>query len=257
MKRGNINSSLSIAVIAALQCLMFLQCSGSQVQRRTPLASCQVLSALESPRIALTFDDGPSKSTPLILDILKRNGIKATFFVIGKNADRHPEIIQRIAEEGHILGVHTYSHSLWSSIKTPKQIALELDKTAHAIYRVTGQDPSFFRPPFGWDSPLMDQVCKKKGYTTIKWTIDPKDWQHPAPDMFVSRIVNRARDNAIVLLHDGLQTEESPNISSTIQALPILIDTLSRIGYRFVAVNEIRKKGGPSLQLPVPLALNR
>jgi len=211
---------------------------------------------VEKSQVALTFDDGPSEHTPLILDILKQYDVRATFFVVGINAERHPDMIKRIADEGHIIGNHTYSHSVWSSIKTPSHIATELDSTAHLIYRFSGVYSTLFRPPHGWDSPWMLRQCGKMGYTTVKWTVDPKDWRHPTPAKIVTRIMNDVRNNGIILLHDGHQSEESPDIHETIEALPILIETLTNKGFIFVGIDAITGKGGPvAMQSPVRIGV--
>jgi peptidoglycan/xylan/chitin deacetylase (PgdA/CDA1 family) len=193
------------------------------------------------PRIALTFDDGPSPSTNRVLDILQQHQIRATFFVVGKNAEHYPDIVSRIQHDGHLIGSHTYSHSPWSSIKTPKQISSELDKTSSVIFNISGTVPHYFRPPFGWESPWMNQVYHKKGYIIVKWSIDPKDWQHPSPGIIVNRILANLKKDAIILLHDGHQIKAAPNVQEMISALPVIIEELEARGFQFVTIDELLK----------------
>jgi peptidoglycan/xylan/chitin deacetylase (PgdA/CDA1 family) len=201
-----------------------------------------------SPEVALSFDDGPSPSTVKVLDILQQYHIRATFFLVGKNVERYPDIVLRILNGGHLIGSHTYSHNPWSSMKTPKQISSELDMSSSAICSITGNAPHFFRPPFGWESPWMSKEYRSKGYTIVKWTIDPKDWQHPSPEIIVNRILTNLKSDAIILLHDGHQTKASPNVQETIRALPVIIEKLEERGFRFVTIDQIP---GASQKKPV------
>ncbi|MDD5675824.1 MAG: polysaccharide deacetylase family protein, partial [Chitinivibrionales bacterium] len=154
--------------------------------------------------VALTFDDGPGPSTGAVLNILARYNVKATFFVIGRNVERYPEIARRIVAEGHCIGNHTYSHPLLAPVESPRKIRDELDRTRYIIAATTGVTTDLFRPPHGWRSPWMLQLAQKSGYTVVTWTAEAFDWRHPSPRMICDRVVSHVNPGAIVLLHDGI-----------------------------------------------------
>ncbi|WP_207654071.1 polysaccharide deacetylase family protein [Desulforamulus profundi] len=130
--------------------------------------------------VALTFDDGPSATfTPQVLDILREHQAGATFFVVGKRAEKYPELIRRMAQEGHEIGNHTFNHPM-SPVK-PARLAEELDKTDEVIYRLTDRHTQYFRPPGGKCTIATVEPALDKGYKVILWTAreDPKDWADP------------------------------------------------------------------------------
>jgi cellulose synthase/poly-beta-1,6-N-acetylglucosamine synthase-like glycosyltransferase/peptidoglycan/xylan/chitin deacetylase (PgdA/CDA1 family)/spore germination protein YaaH len=198
--------------------------------------------------IALTFDDGPDvKWTPQILDILKREQVPATFFVIGKNGQAHPELLRRLVNEGHEIGNHTFTHPNLGEI--PAQLTdLELNATQRLIESETGRSTVLFRPPYFGDAeadkpqevePAYE--AQKLGYLMVGLRIDPDDWQTPvSADDIVKRVLNRVSDNnpetrgQTVLLHDS-----GGDRSATVQALPTLIHELRARGYHFVLVSEL------------------
>lgn len=196
---------------------------------------------VQQPLIALTFDDGPSPYTAQVLDILDRYQVKATFFVIGRNVERHPDLARRIVAEGHVIGNHTYSHPLWVAIETPGQVARELDAAASAIREATGVSPTLFRPPHGWRSPWMIRMARHKGYQVVTWSISPDDWRRLPPEVITARILRHARPGAIILLHDGLETRRDPPVRNTVAALPAIIEALRAQGYRFVTIPELEQ----------------
>lgn len=200
---------------------------------------------VDQPVIALTFDDGPSPYTAQVLDILDRYQVKATFFVIGQNVERHPDLARRIVAEGHVIGNHTYSHPLWGAVETPGRMAHELDAAAAVIQETTGVTPTLFRPPHGWRSPWMISLAHRKGYQVVTWSISPDDWRQPPPEVIVRRVVSRARPGAIILLHDGLETQQNPPVQNTVEALPRIIETLQAQGYRFVTIPELEQLRTP------------
>ena len=182
----------------------------------------------ELPRIALTFDDGPHPTyTMELLDGLKERGVHATFFVTGEHAQLHPEVIKRMQEEGHLIGNHTYSHvQLRSSNK--KRFKEELQRTNGILYDITGQEVLYVRPPYGsWDRTLE----KELNMFPVFWTIDPTDWSCLNADTVTQRVVKKAKDNAIILLHDYYPT--------SVKAALRIVDALQAKGYQFVTVDEI------------------
>ncbi len=179
-----------------------------------------------APKIALTFDDGPSIYTSALLDGLEQRGVKATFFVIGKYAEQFPEIVQREANEGHLLGNHTYSHVQITKLPI-EQAREEIEKTNLILEGLTGMKIEYVRPPFGvWEEELEDlRMC------SIMWSVDPLDWTTKNTDEIVNRVVTKVRENDIILLHDCYK--------SSVQAALRIIDLLQAQGYEFVTVDEL------------------
>jgi cellulose synthase/poly-beta-1,6-N-acetylglucosamine synthase-like glycosyltransferase/peptidoglycan/xylan/chitin deacetylase (PgdA/CDA1 family)/spore germination protein YaaH len=211
-------------------------------------------------KIALTFDDGPDEQwTPKILDILKAKGVHATFFIIGENGAAHPRLVQRILAEGHDLGNHTYTHPNLGEM--PDSVAgVELNATQRLIEALTGRSTRLFRPPyFGDAEPTSAQEiapmeeAERLGYLTVGLKVDPDDWQKPSAQQIVERVIEQATDpdlekrGQIVLLHDA-----GGDRSSTVAALPTLIDALIQKGMGFVTVSELAKWTKDQAMPPVP-----
>ena len=188
--------------------------------------------------IALTFDDGPDKDfTPQILDILKKNDIKATFFVVGENVGWNPEILKRQYKEGHEIGNHTFTHINVSKRKY-EDIYKEINDTQQAVKKVIGEEPKLFRPPYRAISKDMCNIIKKKDMNIILWSnLDPRDWSNPGVNYIVDTITSKVQNGTIILLHDynNLRNKKS----QTIQALEIVIPKLKEMGYKFVTVSEL------------------
>ncbi|MGM9950947.1 MAG: polysaccharide deacetylase family protein [Lysinibacillus sp.] len=162
--------------------------------------------------IALTFDDGPHPTyTPQLLDLLKRYGIKATFFIVGSKAEKYPYIIKRMHEEGHSIGIHHYEHtSNW--VLTPSGLQQQLEKSAQVIFRCTDRWPVLYRPPWGHFNMATPLIVK--GYRTVLWSHIFGDWKVERARMLYEELHNAAEDGAIFLLHDCGKTlgadEEAP-----------------------------------------------
>ena len=138
--------------------------------------------ATDEKKIALTFDDGPHyKYTDEILDILEKYGVKATFFVIGVNAERHPEKVKRIALSGHEIGNHTYSHPHLKKVSA-QELESEIEKASEVISRLTGKKPVLFRPPEGYCTEEISAVASAMDYRIILWNIDTRDWDKATAD---------------------------------------------------------------------------
>lgn len=188
--------------------------------------------------IALTFDDGPDIDfTPQVLDILKKNDVKATFFVVGEKVEWNPEILKRQYNEGHEIGNHTFTH-INVSKKGYNDIYNEINKTQQSIKNVIGEEPKLFRPPYRAISKAMCNIVKEKGMNIVLWSdLDPRDWSNPGVDYIVDTIISKVQNGTIILLHDynNLRNKKS----QTIQALDIIIPKLKEKGYRFVIVSEL------------------
>lgn len=186
------------------------------------------------PEIALTFDDGPnSKTTPQILDILKRNDVKATFFVLGKYAERNNILLKRIAAEGHVIGSHTYTHAS-GLITDINKIKRELTRTNDVIYKYTGQKVRYFRPPFGFENWRFLNEAELSDYTIVLWSLDAADWNKKTEQDITNRILKWVKGGTIIMLHDGGAHREA-----VIEALPVVIKELKNKGYRFVTIDEM------------------
>ena len=179
-------------------------------------------------KIALTFDDGPHpKYTEQLLDGLKERNVVATFFVTGENAENYPEIIRREQEEGHLIGNHTYSHIQLSS-RNREAFREELVRTNAVLEEITGEKTSFVRPPYGsWDKSFE----KELNMFPVLWNIDPLDWCSHNAECIAARVVEKAGDGDIILMHDYYDT-------SVIAALEV-IDALQGEGFQFVTVEEL------------------
>ena len=190
--------------------------------------------------IAVTFDDGPSSPfTDQILDILRSRNVKATFFVCGQNVERYPEILRRIQAEGHSIGNHTYSHP-FPYFRSQSSFACEIDLTQNAIEKVTGQRPSFFRPPFGARWLGMYPVLQQRGLRLVNWSDTGYDWKF-STDKIVRATLKGLGPGSIILLHDGRRTYLSGQVdrSNTVKALPAILDGALGRGLTFVRLTEL------------------
>lgn len=191
--------------------------------------------------VALTFDDGPDPDfTPKILDILKEKNVLATFFLIGKKAEKYPALAQRIAEEGHIIGSHTYSHRSLVPL-TAKATKFEIMQSQKAIEGAVGTRPTLFRPPRGVYSAYARQLLKDERYTMVLWDLTAMDWTELSPASIVSNVVKKIKPGSIILLHDSgdLVKFKGGDRRHTIDALPVIIDKLRDEGFEFVTMQQM------------------
>ena len=177
---------------------------------------------------ALTFDDGPHPVyTEALLDGLKKRNVKATFFLIGKSAEKYPELVKRMAEEGHLIGNHTMNH-VQLNLQSYEQALEEIREGNDIICQLTGQLPQYIRPPFGeWSEDLSEEV----NMTAVLWDVDPCDWKVQNTQTIVSRVLKNFENGDIILLHDVYQ--------SSVDAALELIDIMQAKGYEFATVDEI------------------
>ena len=188
----------------------------------------------QQKQIALTFDDGPHpQKTNMILDVLSRYDIKATFFVIGENAKNNPDIISRISEDGHEIGNHTYDHkSLYK--QSESDIISNVRKCEDEIYKVTGKRTVLFRPPEGYLNDNIASLLLTEGYDVILWRVDTYDWKGKSADDIATNVIKNVKCGDIVLMHDYIWRK-----SNTAQALDLIIPQLLSDGYEFVTVSEL------------------
>jgi len=160
--------------------------------------------------IAITFDDGPSPNTLLVLDLLKKHEVKATFFCIGKNIEKHPELLTKIIQEGHIVGNHSYSHSPFFDFFRTKRVLQELENTNALIQKISGKKVQFFRPPFGVTNPSIRKALEVTKHLVIGWNIRSMDGLIKNENLIYKRIINRISPGSIILMHDT--TLQSVNV---------------------------------------------
>lgn len=187
----------------------------------------------EKKVIALTFDDGPwPNTTAKVLDILKKNRIKSTFFVVGQNVKNYPDLTKQIVADGHIIANHTWHH--WYHQMNAQAAAYEVANTGDIIYQTTGVRTSLFRPPGGIMNNGVAAYAKNNKYAVIMWSADSMDYSRPAVPRLMNNIFREAKPGGIVLMHDG-----GGDRSHTVKALPEIISRFRKQGYEFVTVPEL------------------
>ena len=178
-------------------------------------------------KIMFTFDDGPAENTLKILEILKKHQAKATFFVIGKQCEKQPEILKQIANDGHIIGNHSFSHENrlgWASTKT---IIREIEKTNTVIQNITGQKPIYYRPPFGVTNPNIARAIRKTGMMSVGWNIRTFDTVIKDPKELIQKVTPRLNKKGnIVLMHDTCE--------QSVEALDVFLQTCQEKGIEIV-----------------------
>lgn len=194
------------------------------------------------PVIALTFDDGPyPKVTGHILDVLEKNGVCATFFVLGSRIEGHEDMLTRMDELGCEIGNHSFSHADLTRL-SKADCQRELSDTDAEIRRVTGHEASVVRPPYGYYNKTVRSAA---GRPLILWTVDTNDWRGKAPGEIADYVIQQAKEGSVILMHDQ-QTQ-------TADAMEMIIPTLIDEGFRFVTVSElIRLTGGQCKGVMLP-----
>lgn len=184
--------------------------------------------------IALTFDDGPHPSyTEEILDVLRENGVRATFFVIGENAEKRTELIKEIADGGHEIGNHTFDHVTLRN-KTEDEIEEEILGAEKSVLDAAGLRTRVLRPPEGKYSENVVKAAEKLGYSVVLWSVDTRDWAHRSAESITRAVLDNVTSGDIILCHDFISGE-----SHTAEALSKLIPELKRRGFAFVTVSEL------------------
>jgi peptidoglycan/xylan/chitin deacetylase (PgdA/CDA1 family) len=198
--------------------------------------------------IALTFDDGPSESTPALLEILAEHRVKATFFMVGHNVRRLGRIAKEVAAQGHQLGNHGDLHQRYD-FHSRHYIAEDIRRAQKSIYRNTGVAPSWFRPPYGVRWFGLNSAQKQMQLAGVMWTTMANDWCWSAPR--VSRLLlGKASNGTIFCLHDGRELQKAPDIRATLDAVEYVIPRLQEQGYTFETVSEILCATPTRLKMP-------
>ncbi len=187
--------------------------------------------------VALTFDGGPSPTTPRLLDILKREHLHATFFVQGAgHIAKYPGILRRISDEGHEIGNHTWTHKILTQIDTD-EARQELTRTQDAIERITGTRPVLMRPPQGRTNRKVEKICKELGLAQVLWSVTAKDYETTDSALITKRVLDQTHRDGIILLHDLHK--------GTVPAVPGILKALKQRGYTIVTVSQLLAPAEP------------
>ena len=194
----------------------------------TAQPSTQSPFAAQPLQVALTFDDGPHQTcTPALLDGLKQRGVKATFFLMGENIAGKEALVQRMQEEGHLIGNHSYRH-IQMTKEGAEQACAEIEQTEEIIRSITGSRPEYLRPPYGaWNEQLECRV----NLTPVLWNVDSLDWKLQNTERIVRQVEKDVKSGDIILMHDIFKT--------SVEAALRIVDDLQKQGYEFVTVEEI------------------
>lgn len=186
--------------------------------------------------VSITFDDGPNpRATPRILDVLRAEGVRATFFVLGRHAERWPELVRRAALEGHQLGNHGYFHRKLHR-RSPAYVRDDLTRGTEQILHASGVRPAHFRAPHGFRSPWVTPIAASLGQRTVGWTLGVWDSARPGADVIADRTIEGMHAGSILLLHDGDGYDPDGDRMQTVAALPRIIEGLRGRGFRFTTL---------------------
>jgi peptidoglycan/xylan/chitin deacetylase (PgdA/CDA1 family) len=180
--------------------------------------------------VALTFDDGPHpEGTPALLDLLGQAGASATFFLVGEQVERWPEIAARIAREGHMVALHGYRHRNLLRL-SPRGLARDLERGARVLEDATGLAPALYRPPYGIFSPAGLAIARRRGYAILLWSRWGHDWRRfTNPDLIASEVTRDLSDGDVLLLHDADHYSAAGSWRNTLAAMPKILETLARL----------------------------
>jgi peptidoglycan-N-acetylglucosamine deacetylase len=200
----------------------------------------RVISAvpMDNKLVALTFDDGPHPIyTRQVLDALDAYGAKATFFMVGAEMEKYPEVVKEVLKRGHSIGNHTLTHPHDLRDLPEKEAVLEIEMCGRTIEKMTGTRPTLFRPPRGRINTAILNAAEKNGYKVIYWTVSADHHEATTPELMAKRAINKTRPGAIILIHDGFSSIHWKDVAAT----SLILEDLSKKGYRFVTIPELLK----------------
>ncbi|MGO0122241.1 polysaccharide deacetylase family sporulation protein PdaB [Desulfothermobacter acidiphilus] len=227
---------LSLAVVGSLIVHSFWHDS-APVSSKNPSSPIVYRVQTEEKVVALTFDiSWGTQTPPKVLNLLRKEGLRCTFFLSGPWARRYPDLAQHIAKDGHEIASHGHRHINLSSLP-PSEIKAEIGQAHEALKEVTGHAPNLIRTPNGDYNGKVLKVAQEMGYRVIQWDVDSLDWKNPGVNTIVSRVLKQVRPGSIVLLH------ASDTCQQTDQALPAIIQGLREKGYSMVTVSELLQYG--------------
>ena len=187
--------------------------------------------------VALTFDDGPSEDTERVLDVLDEYGLRATFFMTGRQVESLPQTARRVVAEGHEVGNHSYSHPIFL-YRTPRETRQQLERTQAVITKTVGISPKLARPPCGVRTPAYFRAAEKLGLRTVQWDVAGFDWKTRSAKQIAHEVLRRVVPGSIILLHDG-DSEGKQDRRETVVALPLIIEGLRARGLKVVPLTEM------------------
>ncbi|MFF7881808.1 polysaccharide deacetylase family protein [Streptomyces sp. NPDC020794] len=245
IRRSRILIAAATAVAAALAVALILALTVTTYDHTSPRAargkaSGSVAGNVDCRKakcVALTFDGGPSLTTPKLLDILKQEDLHATFFVQGKgHIEKYPEILRRISHEGHEIGNHTWYHEVLTDINAD-DARQELTRTQSAIEKITGTRPILMRPPEGRTNREVAKICRDLGLAQVLWSVTAKDYETSDSALITKRVLDQTHRDGIILLHDLHK--------GTVPAVPGIIKALKQRGYTIVTVSQLLAPAKP------------
>ncbi|WP_406364221.1 polysaccharide deacetylase family protein [Streptomyces sp. NBC_01579] len=228
---------LAVALILALTVTTYDHTSPRAARGKASGSVAGNVDCRKAKCVALTFDGGPSLTTPRLLDILKQEDLHATFFVQGKgHIAKYPEILGRISEEGHEIGNHTWNHEDLTDIDVD-DARQELTRTQGAIEKITGSRPILMRPPEGRTNRTVAKICRDLGLAQVLWSVTAKDYETTDSALITKRVLDQTHRDGIILLHDLHK--------GTVPAVPGIIKALKRRGYTIVTVSQLLAPAKP------------
>lgn len=218
----------------ALAAYLALVLGGVFVLRWRVFADAIVRGPKGSRGVALTFDDGPHpRWTPRVLDILEKERATATFFVVARKAEKHPEVVRAILERGHAVALHSYAHDRLFALRSERRVRKDLERGIAVLEGVAGTRPALFRPPIGHTNPIVARVADALDLTVVGWTVSGRDGIASArPEAVAARIRRDLRDGAIILMHDS--PEQGDREPASVRALPSVLAAVAGRGLRVV-----------------------
>ena len=244
LKHGSVGGSFRSVVALLLLIGLGLLTAAMVLSCFNPFGGGAVCSGPRDKKsVALTFDDGPNEPhTSAILDILKKNQVKATFFLVGQNVERYPAAVGRILRDGHAIGNHTYSHRslLFADGATARR---EIEQWEGSVASFGPPSLRLFRAPHGWKNPLVLRAIAGKGYRLIGWSRGVWDSDRPGREVIFRRATSHLKNGEIILLHDGGGTQSGVDRNQTVMVLPSIIRYCRDRGFEFVTVPEMLGAG--------------
>jgi peptidoglycan-N-acetylglucosamine deacetylase len=235
--------AVALLALAAYAGYEFLEAPGNQLFGRTLVSGPPTVR-----EVALTFDDGPNAPyTDRILDVLERERVHATFFVVGRAVQAYPASLRRMARDGDSIGNHTWDHA-HLVVQTSAAVREELQRTDEAVFRLTGEHTKLMRPPFGARDFAVIGEAKRLGYTVVMWSVPlPQDWEQPGVSTIVRRVVDHVSAGSIIVLHDGNRgivcggkiAASACERSQDVAATRAIVEELRARGYRFVTIPQL------------------
>lgn len=200
-------------------------------------------------QLALTYDDGPNDPHTLrLLEVLARNGVRATFFTIGRYVQQRPDIVRELIQAGHVVGNHTFTHPLLI-FKSAAEIRDELTRCHAALQDAIGEHSNLFRPPFGRRRPAVLRIARETGLEPVMWNVTGYDWTAPPSAVIERKVGKQIRGGDVILLHDGGHLQMGADRSQTVLATEGLIKRYKSEGYEFVTIKQMMEgsRVGPGL----------